>query len=164
MIIHHRLILLNKLLQDGNTLYKKTNFNDASIRYSYAIKRVSPSSDEPHFKLFSQLKLHLMLNLINCKMKLEDQSSAISLSTEVLLHYPECHMAYQARARAYQSTGALEKAVDDLSQALRLSPYDREICASLIKIKEQRREQEALEKFSAAFAQNDNFEETTKGR
>ena len=34
------MILLNKLLEDGNTLYRKNRFDEAAHRYGYAVRRI----------------------------------------------------------------------------------------------------------------------------
>ena len=62
-----RLILLNKLLEDGNTLYKKGRLVDAAVRYSYAAKRVPITQDCHHQPVFLQLRVHLLLNLSRCR-------------------------------------------------------------------------------------------------
>merc|ERR1719317_988731 len=58
------LTLLNKLLEDGNTLYKKNKLAEASQRYQYAAKRVPSTNQGDHNKkVFDQLRIHLLLNL-----------------------------------------------------------------------------------------------------
>ena len=91
-----RLILLNKLLEDGNKLFRNGKFEDASYRYEYALKRLpklrpcntthdktnSKSSirdgtadgttnirDSQNEDVFLQLKIHLLLNLSRTKRK-----------------------------------------------------------------------------------------------
>ena len=77
------LILLNKLLEDGNVLYRKTRLKEASHRYSYALRKfpaVPEMSDGPghedqnhvmaHLQAFAQLKLNFLLNLSRCKRKM----------------------------------------------------------------------------------------------
>ena len=104
-----RLILLNKLLEDGNTLYRKNRFDEAAHRYGYAVRRIpinisnnnncldAPNSNEensdqpkkeddlennnnntslpeksvsPISATFSQLKIHLLLNLSRCQRRI----------------------------------------------------------------------------------------------
>lgn len=78
-----RLILLNKLLEDGNMLYRKNRPSEAAHRYQYALKKINTLiSDEglsaagvqpvphEHISAFVQLKTHLLLNLSRCKRKL----------------------------------------------------------------------------------------------
>jgi hypothetical protein len=78
----HRLVLLNKLLEDGNTLFRHGRLSDAAYRYEYALKRlprlkdacsnnsgavVSPGScvfpESGEEDVFLVLKSHLLLNL-----------------------------------------------------------------------------------------------------
>ena len=134
-----RIILLNKLLQDGQTLYKKKDMEGAALIYSYASKRVPTASQGSYQKMFVQLKMHLLLNLCECKVRMSDYGAAISLATEVIVQHPACCQAYHARARAHQAAGDLDKACQDLTQAVRLTPHHRELCAQLIKIKEELR-------------------------
>ena len=93
-----RLILLNKLLEDGNTLYRKNRFEEAAHRYQYAIKRC-PADDK---ETFEQLKVHLYLNLSRCKRKQSLYSEAVDLASEVLRFRPNSLEAMHARARAYR--------------------------------------------------------------
>ena len=76
-------LLLNKLMEDGNILYRKNRIKDAAHRYQYALKKFplqqpggggggdvyggGGSGDEA--KTFRELKLNLMLNLSRCKRK-----------------------------------------------------------------------------------------------
>ena len=102
--------MLNKLLEDGNTLYRKNRFDEAAHRYGYAVRRIpinnstnnnsldtndlsfkeneSNASDNnterenhnqnmsdeesvsPISSTFSQLKVHLLLNLSRCQRRL----------------------------------------------------------------------------------------------
>ena len=104
------MILLNKLLEDGNTLYRKNRFEEAAHRYGYAVRRIpanisnnnnsvnigdsifkdsnannfdsesvennnnpTTSGDDlgsPISATFSQLKIHLLLNLSRCQRRL----------------------------------------------------------------------------------------------
>ena len=78
-----RLVLLNKLLEDGNTLFRHGRLNEAAYRYEYALKRLprlketcnsgfnqqsfgnqSEAFQEPFEEdIFVVLKSHLLLNL-----------------------------------------------------------------------------------------------------
>ena len=93
-----RLILLNKLLEDGNTLYRKNRFEEAAHRYQYAIKRC-PVDDK---ETFEQLKVHLYLNLSRCKRKQSLYAEAVELASAVLRFRPNSLEAMHARARAYR--------------------------------------------------------------
>ena len=110
---------MNKLLEDGNTLYRKNRFDEAAHRYGYAVRRIpvnnstnnnslenndakdeknannldnhiamesnnneSTSDEEPvsHISAtFSQLKIHLLLNLSRCQRRLGKHSLKYAL-------------------------------------------------------------------------------------
>ena len=66
-------LLLNKLMEDGNILYRKNRIKDAAHRYHYALKkfpRMSDLSAGTEERTFTQLKVNLLLNLSRCKRKL----------------------------------------------------------------------------------------------
>lgn len=75
------IILLNKLLEDGNILYRKNRLKEASHRYAYALRKFPASPEEDcqgqeqgHMMLqlqtFTQLRLNFLLNLSRCKRKM----------------------------------------------------------------------------------------------
>ena len=78
------LILLNKLLEDGNVLYRKSRLKEASHRYAYALRKFPEVPDQCqsdqnpeqgqnlilHSRSFAQLRLNFLLNLSRCKRKM----------------------------------------------------------------------------------------------
>lgn len=71
-----RLLLLNKLLEDGNTLYRKNRLQEASHRYQYALKKF-PEGSTDHLKTFTQLKINFLLNYSRCNRKMKVSSGTI---------------------------------------------------------------------------------------
>ena len=132
-----RLLLLNKLMEDGNTLYKKHKLSEASHRYSYAVKRIPDNNLGHHEKVFQQLKIHLLLNLSRCKRKMNEYSEAVKLAGEVITLHPLCYEAYHARAKAHHSAGHLEEALADLTEAVRVAPQNRELHKILLSLREE---------------------------
>lgn len=75
-----RIVLLNKLLEDGNVLYRKNRLQDASHRYHYALKKIpanleaaptdEPEEDFAHIATYQQLKFNFLINLSRCKRKM----------------------------------------------------------------------------------------------
>lgn len=65
-----RLILLNKLLEDGNVLYRKSRLREAAHRYQYALKKFPPEEQGEHKTAFHQLKINFLLNQSRCKRKM----------------------------------------------------------------------------------------------
>ena len=90
-----RLILLNKLLEDGNTLYRQAALGEASTRYRYAVRRL-PREGGVVPPAFSQLHTHLLLNLSRCERRRGQFSEAATLASQVtsgqtfLLLYYSC--------------------------------------------------------------------------
>ena len=137
--------MLNKLLEDGNTLYKKGRFEDASVRYTYAAKRVPLSQDSSQQAVFLQLHLHLLLNLSRCKRKQQEYGEAARLASEALSLAPSCPEAYHARAKANHAAGSLQSALRDLTQAVRVAPQNRELHRILLDLKLEIKEKEKIE-------------------
>jgi tetratricopeptide (TPR) repeat protein len=134
------LALLNKLLEDGNTLYKRGKLPEAALRYSYAVKRLPTAASAPggqHQKVFDQLRVHLLLNLARCKRKMKAYAEAVDLTTEVIAAHPHQFEAYHARAKAHHAAGRPEMAYADLTSAVRLAPQNRELHRILVSLKEE---------------------------
>lgn len=138
----YRLALLNKLLEDGNTLYKRGKLPEAALRYSYAVKRLPPApapgtQQHQQQKVFDQLRVHLLLNLARCKRKMKAYAEAVDLATEVIVAYPHQFEAYHARAKAHHAAGRPDVAYADLTAAVRLAPQNRELHRILVSLKEE---------------------------
>ena len=130
--------MLNKLLEDGNTLFKRNKLSEASQRYQYAAKRVPSTHQGDHNKkVFDQLKIHLLLNLSRCKRKMQDYKEAIKVATEVIENHPTCYQAFHARAKAHHNAGHLDHALHDLTEAVRVAPQNRELHKILITLKKE---------------------------
>ena len=151
-----RLILLNKLLEDGNTLFRKGQLREASQRYKYAIKRLPP--DEGDFSdTFCQLRVHLLLNQSRCLRKLGNFNEAIALADQVLSISPNSFEAYSARAKAKKEAGKYNEALVDLNEALNLVPTNREVNKIIMKVKEEMKQPGALVKLPTAFGSSETF-------
>ncbi|XP_055540780.1 protein TANC2 isoform X2 [Wyeomyia smithii] len=130
------LILLNKLLEDGNTLYRKNRLQEASHRYQYALKKI-PASHTLHISsnnvnkvepdtnnnasnsaTFKQLKFNFLLNLSRCKRKMNDAMEAIELATQAVEIKPNAYDGYYARSKASMEYGNFSEALKDAGTAL----------------------------------------------
>ena len=131
------LTLLNKLLEDGNTLYKRNKLSEAVQRYEYAVKRVPHLAGGQHKKVFDQLRVHLLLNMARCRRKMMDMEESIRLINQVLQIQPHCYQALHARAKVHHAAGDLHLAVADLTDAVRLAPDNRELHKILINTKQE---------------------------
>ena len=134
-----RLILLNKLLDDGNTLYRREKYDDAAHRYQYAIRRLPETFDgmEGSEETFDQLRTHLLLNLSRCRRKQGQFIDAIAQASNILNTKPDCLDALHARARAHREAGNFREAVQDLNEALKLSPQNRDLNRMILRVKDE---------------------------
>ncbi|XP_064644495.1 protein TANC2-like isoform X5 [Lineus longissimus] len=140
------ILLLNKLMEDGNILYKKNRLKEAAHRYMYALKKFPTECGAEDSKTFKDLKINLMLNLSRCKRKLGDVPGAIDLASKVLDLRPQSYEAFYARARAKRDDRKYTEAIDDLMEALKLAPSNRELRRLLARIKEECKQHAKLEK------------------
>ena len=147
--------MLNKLLEDGNTLFRKGRLTDAAYRYEYALRRMprlrpdgpnglpaghgaasslpSPASED----IFGQLKTHLLLNLSRTKRKLGNFKEAETNASQVIALRPQCHEAWWARAKSRSDQDRLHEALGDLREALKLAPNNLQLHAFSIQVKTQ---------------------------
>ena len=132
-----RLTLLNKLLEDGNTLVKRNQLPEAVQRYQYAVKRIPNNKDVTYKPLFDQLRIHLLLNLSRCKRKMTEYEEALDLATEVIKKNPMNYEALHSRAKTYHVTGNQTAALADLTDAVKVAPQNRELHKILINLKEE---------------------------
>ncbi|XP_045485501.1 protein TANC2 isoform X2 [Pieris rapae] len=128
------LILLNKLLEDGNLLYRKNRPSEAAHRYQYALKKINPLiSDEgqttpvqpvphEHVAAFVQLKTNLLLNLSRCKRKLNEPSEALDLAARASLLRPNAFECAYAMSRAILALNKPADALPHARRALLLAP------------------------------------------
>jgi tetratricopeptide (TPR) repeat protein len=127
------------LLDDGNTLYRRGRYEDAAHRYHYAVRRIPEDflGLEESQPTFEQLKIHLLLNLSRCRRKQGQLVDAIAKATEVLSLRSDCLEALHARARAHRESLNFREAVQDLNEALRLSPQNRDIHRLILRVKDE---------------------------
>ncbi|XP_071942974.1 protein TANC2-like isoform X2 [Antedon mediterranea] len=134
------LILLKKLMEDGNTLYKKSKWKDACHRYLYALKKFPSESFGDDVKTFKELRVNFYLNVSRCKRKLEENNLALDFATKALEIKPKCYEALYARARANRALKQFSFALQDLLNALKLAPNNKEIRRLLVRVKEECKE------------------------
>ncbi|XP_037091766.1 protein TANC2-like isoform X2 [Pollicipes pollicipes] len=129
--------LLNKLNDDGMTLYKKCRMQEADHRFTYALKKFPEGKLREHEELFRRLHVNLLLNLSRCKRKLGEHAKSAELATLAMNVRPEAFEPYFFRAKAKHSQKELDAALADLSEALRLAPNNREVRRTLLQVREQ---------------------------
>ncbi|CAH1389527.1 unnamed protein product [Nezara viridula] len=130
------IVLLNKLLEDGNVLYRKNRLQEAAHRYSYALNKFPPL--ETLDSTFRQLRLNFLLNHSRCKRKMNKPIEAIELATQVLKQKPDCYEAYYARAKARIDLRNYEEAEKDIQEALLLlPPQNKDIRKILLSLRDE---------------------------
>nr|CAD7444343.1 unnamed protein product [Timema bartmani] len=139
------LILLNKLLEDGNVLYRKSRLKEAAHRYHYALKKFPSEELGEHHNTFDQLRINFLLNQSRCKRKMNDCGDAAELATQALKMKPGSYEAFYARAKARVDLKRMlaccrmfEEALQDVNEALRVAPpSNREVRRLLCKIRDE---------------------------
>uniref|UniRef100_A0A668AHD4 Tetratricopeptide repeat, ankyrin repeat and coiled-coil containing 1 n=1 Tax=Myripristis murdjan TaxID=586833 RepID=A0A668AHD4_9TELE len=63
------IILLQKLMEEGNLLYKKGKMKEAAQRYQYALRKFPREGYGDDLKAFKELRVSLYLNLSRCRRK-----------------------------------------------------------------------------------------------
>uniref|UniRef100_A0A8C5AQB0 Tetratricopeptide repeat, ankyrin repeat and coiled-coil containing 1a n=1 Tax=Gadus morhua TaxID=8049 RepID=A0A8C5AQB0_GADMO len=133
------LILLHKLMEEGNMLYKKGRMKEAAQRYQYALRRFPghTAGEDQELKALRDLRVSLYLNLSRCRRKTNDFGIAEDFATKALEQKPWSYEAYYARARAKRSSRHFAAALDDLKEAARLAPSNKEIRRLLTRVEEE---------------------------
>ncbi|CAM9631042.1 unnamed protein product [Lampetra planeri] len=131
------IVLLNKLIEEGNSLYKKGRMKEAAQRYQYALKKLPREALSEDQQNFTDLKVTVYLNLSRCRRKMNDFGIAEEFATKALELKPDSFEAFYARARAKRSSRQFSEALLDLREAVRLCPGNREIQRLLMRVEEE---------------------------
>uniref|UniRef100_A0A668A8C3 Tetratricopeptide repeat, ankyrin repeat and coiled-coil containing 1 n=1 Tax=Myripristis murdjan TaxID=586833 RepID=A0A668A8C3_9TELE len=131
------IILLQKLMEEGNLLYKKGKMKEAAQRYQYALRKFPREGYGDDLKAFKELRVSLYLNLSRCRRKTNDFGMAEEFATKALELKPKSYEAYYARARAKRSSRQFTAALADLHEAAKLCPNNREIRRLLARVEEE---------------------------
>ncbi|XP_053269426.1 protein TANC2 [Pleuronectes platessa] len=131
------IILLSKLIEEGDGFYKKGKVKEAAQRYQYALKKFPREGFSEDLKTFRELKVSLFLNLSRCRRKMNDFGMAEEFATKALELKPKSYEAYYARARAKRSSRQFPEALEDLNEAIKQCPNNREIQRLLQRVEEE---------------------------
>uniref|UniRef100_A0A3B5RE61 Tetratricopeptide repeat, ankyrin repeat and coiled-coil containing 2 n=1 Tax=Xiphophorus maculatus TaxID=8083 RepID=A0A3B5RE61_XIPMA len=93
------MVLLSKIIQEGDRLYKQGKVREAAQSYQSALHKFP--RDE--LKTFKQLRVCVLLNLSRCRRKMNDFSLAEEFATKALELKSNSYEAFYARARAKRS-------------------------------------------------------------
>ncbi|CAF1126763.1 unnamed protein product, partial [Didymodactylos carnosus] len=142
------IILLNKLIEDGVTLYKKSQFKDAAYRFSYAMKKIPQSnlitehrdigiSNNTHIRNhFQMMKYTCLINLAKCKRKMNASDVAIDYCTQAL-SLQTTSDGLLLRARIKRDQRLYEDALHDVVEAIKLEPNNNELNRYMQRLKEE---------------------------
>ncbi|XP_047218740.1 protein TANC1-like isoform X2 [Girardinichthys multiradiatus] len=150
------LILLQKLMEEGNILYKKGRMKEAGQRYQYALRKLPREGQGDELKGLIDLRVSLYLNLSRCRRKTNDFGIAEEFATKALELKPRSYEAYYARARAKRSSRHFAAALADLHEAARLCPSNREIRRLLVRVEEECKHHQKIAGNNAAQGYNRN--------
>ncbi|KAJ3592239.1 hypothetical protein NHX12_007367 [Muraenolepis orangiensis] len=131
------IILLQKLMEEGNLLYKKGKMKEAAQRYQYALRKFPREGFGDDLKAFKELRVSLYLNLSRCRRKTNDFGMAEEFATKALELKSKSYEAYYARARAKRSSRQFTAALLDLHEAAKLCPNNREIRRLLARVEDE---------------------------
>ncbi|XP_056610537.1 protein TANC1 isoform X2 [Triplophysa dalaica] len=140
------IILLQKLMEEGNLLYKRGKMKEAAQRYQYALRKFPREGFGDELKAFKELRVSLYLNLSRCRRKTNDFGMAEEFATKALELKPKSYEAYYARARAKRSSRQFAAALADLHEASKLCPNNREICRLLARVEEECKQMQRAQK------------------
>ncbi|XP_051786535.1 protein TANC1-like isoform X2 [Erpetoichthys calabaricus] len=162
------IILLQKLMEEGNVLYKKGKMKEAAQRYQYALRKFPREGYGDDLKAFKELRVSLYLNLSRCRRKTNDFGMAEEFATKALELKPKSYEAYYARARAKRSSRQFAAALADLNEAAKLCPNNREIRRLLARVEDECKQiQKTQQKQQGASSQvaqaNDSEHEEEEG-
>ncbi|XP_075036921.1 protein TANC1 isoform X2 [Mixophyes fleayi] len=136
------IILLQKLMDEGNILYRKGKMKEAAQRYQYALRKFPREGFGEEMKAFNELRVSLYLNMSRCRRKTNDFGMAEEFASKALELKPKCYEAYYARARAKRNSRQFVAALADLHEALKLCPNNLEIKRLLSRVEEEFKQQQ----------------------
>uniref|UniRef100_A0A8D3AJT3 Tetratricopeptide repeat, ankyrin repeat and coiled-coil containing 1 n=1 Tax=Scophthalmus maximus TaxID=52904 RepID=A0A8D3AJT3_SCOMX len=139
------IILLQKLMEEGNLLYKKGKMKEAAQRYQYALRKFPREGFGDDLKAFKDLRVSLYLNLSRCRRKTNDFGMAEEFATKALELKPKSYEAYYARARAKRSSRQFAAALADLHEAANLCPNNREIRRLLARVEDECKQMQRMQ-------------------
>ncbi|XP_011357287.1 protein TANC1 isoform X3 [Pteropus vampyrus] len=131
------IILLQKLMEEGNMMYKKGKMKEAAQRYQYALRKFPREGFGEDIRPFNELRVSLYLNLSRCRRKTNDFGMAEEFASKALELKPKSYEAFYARARAKRNSRQFVAALADLREAVKLCPTNQEIKRLLARVEEE---------------------------
>lgn len=147
-----------RMKEDGNLKVKDKKYKEAEGIYKEGIMHFeSVKNDNQALK---DLQKSLMLNLSICLNNTGGFKETLVNCTKVLDIDEKCAKAYYLRAMAHKATHGYDEAIDDIKNAIKLAPGDKNLRTQFEAIKEERTkhnksQQGAFQKFFSEGVYND---------
>ena len=135
MVAWCRLVLLNRMLEEGNTVYRAGDLDTAAATYTAALDRMGGAGRGG--AAWASLRTRLLLNLSRAQRRRGRTREAVAAASEVLAAEPECAEALVTRAKAARAGGLVAEAVEDYAAALRLQPTNQTVYLEFLKLREE---------------------------
>ena len=130
------MILLNKMLDQGNTFFRNNLLHEASNIYKEALERLNQLNGD-QISALKHLHLCLLLNLSRSQRKTGDIVRAITVATEAVDMNPVSTEALVTRAKAFKIGNMIAEALEDYSAALRMDPTNKVIYLDYLRLREE---------------------------
>lgn len=145
----------SKKKDEGNALFKEAKYKEASMKYEQAVdffKQVWGLSEDEK-KEIENIKLPCLLNLAACQLKTKDYADCVLTCSKALDIDNKNVKALYRRGQAHSLNGEFDKAKEDLTEAVHLSPKSKEIRDELEKLKKNIQDYKLKQKemFSGVF-------------
>ncbi|CAL8113048.1 unnamed protein product [Orchesella dallaii] len=117
--------LLNKLLEDGVFLLHKGQYREAAHRFQYSLRKVPSHQyhDESQVDI-EEIWKNLTLNLIRCKIHMNESGDAMTMINELAEKYSECSEVFFEKAQVHKSMGNTDAARKEALFAMALNEKD----------------------------------------
>jgi len=148
-----------QLKELGNKLFKEENFVGAEEKYRAALSRLEQlmlreKPGDTEWVELLELKIPLLMNLAQCRLKSGDYYEAITHTTEVIEHRPDNVKAFFRRGKAHLGAWNPEAAKEDFNKAMQLDESLTVTCKKeivLIEEEEKRKNNEDKQKLDKLF-------------
>eukprot|EP00916_Digyalum_oweni_P004058 GHVL01007214.1.p1 GENE.GHVL01007214.1~~GHVL01007214.1.p1 ORF type:complete len:722 (+),score=221.69 GHVL01007214.1:25-2166(+) len=154
-----RIRLANKNKEEGNDLFKETNFNSAIQRYLKALTHLEKSFDQSPSELamIKDIRVACNLNLAQCYLSIgtEQSMKKAKSACDTVLELSDGNVkALYRRASAHEELGDLDKAEADLKKARELDPTNEGVTSSYHRVqkKQKNSEEKAKQVYSKMFS------------